>query len=116
MNDAERDREMLAYIAESISLIERYIGGGEAVFVRDPMVQDAVLRRLETLADATRHLSGELIPRHPEIPWRAIYGFRNVAAHGYVRLNMTRVWTTVQEDIPTLKTMVAEELSRQDRE
>src|SRR5262245_8331465 len=43
------------------------------------MVQDAVRRRLETLADAAHRLSDELEARHPEIRWRAVYGFRNKA-------------------------------------
>jgi uncharacterized protein with HEPN domain len=46
-------------------------------------VQDAVLGRLEILADATAQLSTELKGRHGEIPWREVYGFRNIAAHAY---------------------------------
>jgi len=107
---AERDEDLLRYISDSISLIAQYTGGGKAAFLREPMVQDAVLRRLETLADAARQLSGELTARHPEIPWRAIYGFRNVAAHGYLGLDMGRVWTTVQDYLPALHSVVAEEL------
>lgn len=110
MTDAERDEDLLRYIADSIALIAQYTSGGEEAFLREPMVQDAVLRRLETLADAARQLSGQVTARHPEIPWRAIYGFRNVAAHGYLGLDMARVWTTVQDYLPALHTVVAEEL------
>ena len=76
---------------------------------------DAVLRRLETLADAARHLSPELTARHSTIPWRAIYGFRNVAAHGDVGLDLARVWATVQDYLPALDSVVAEELRSFDR-
>jgi len=60
LTDAERDEDLLRYISDSITLIAQYTGGGEEAFRREPMIQDAVLRRLETLTDAARQLSGEL--------------------------------------------------------
>jgi len=82
VNAGERDQDLLRYIQESSGRIEQYTSGGRAAFLSDRMVQDAVLRRLETLAEAANRLSAELKVRHPGIPWRAIHGFRNVAAHG----------------------------------
>lgn len=114
MTDDDRDRELLRYIAESISLIERYTISGKAAFLDELMLQDAVLRRLETLADATRHLSNAVTARHPEIHWRQIYGFRNVAAHGYLALRADRIWDTVQDYLPILKSVVDDELHRLD--
>jgi uncharacterized protein with HEPN domain len=111
----ERDEELLRYIVESISLIDRYTIGGEDVFLTETMIQDAVLRRLETLADATSQLSTALQQRHPEIPWRQIYGFRNVAAHGYLALVMERVWATVQEHLPALRSVVIQEVQARKR-
>lgn len=110
MSSVERDGDLLRYIQESIARIERYTYGGREAFFAEPMVQDAVLRRLETLADAASHLSGELKARHPELRWRAIYGFRNVAAHGYLDLDLARVWDTVAAHLPALETVVDEEL------
>ena len=111
MTDEQRDAELLRYIQESIGRIEQYARGGREIFLQDAMVQDAVLRRLETLADAASHLSSACQARHPEIPWRAIYGFRNVAAHAYLSLNMERVWQTVSVQLPPLKAAVIRELS-----
>ena len=48
----------------------------------DRRTQDAVLRRLETLADASSHLSDVIKARHSEIPWHQISDFRDVLAHG----------------------------------
>jgi hypothetical protein len=58
---------------------------GYEVFRRDVDLQGAVLWRLETPAEATGKLSQSLKDRHPA-RWRAIYGFRNIAAHGYLGL------------------------------
>jgi uncharacterized protein with HEPN domain len=106
----DRDPALVQYIRESIERIESYTHGGRDAFLREPMVQDAVLRRLETLADAASHLSSGVKARHPEIPWRAIYGFRNVAAHAYLSLDLTRVWQTVETHLPPLKRAIAAEL------
>lgn len=84
MTGSGRDRRYLAYVRESIVLIEHYTRDGRDAFLNDPMIQDAVLRRLETLAEATGRLSDELKERWPAIPWRDVYGFRNIAAHAYL--------------------------------
>lgn len=82
-----RDQRHLGYIRASIRLIDEYTReGGREAFLTQPLVQDAVLRRLETLAEAAGKLSDAVKARHPEIPWRAVVGFRNIAAHAYLEL------------------------------
>ncbi len=107
-----RDPHLLTYIRDSITRIDNYKAGGRDSFLQEPMIQDAIMRRLEALADAANRLSDQIKARHPEIPWRAIYGFRNVAAHGYLGLNLDRVWETLEANLPALKAAVEEELSR----
>jgi uncharacterized protein with HEPN domain len=53
----DRDRRYLGYILESIILIEARTIGGHDAFLQDVDVQDAVLWRLQTLAEATGKLS-----------------------------------------------------------
>jgi uncharacterized protein with HEPN domain len=108
----EREQERLRYVDLSIRRIEQYTGGSQEAFLREPMIQDAVLRRLETLADATSKLSDTLKARHPEIPWPQVYGFRNIAAHAYESLDLSRVWEIVRDYLPALKAAVAAELQR----
>ncbi|HZK66460.1 MAG TPA: HepT-like ribonuclease domain-containing protein [Chloroflexota bacterium] len=114
MTSQERERERLIYIRESITRIEQYTQGGRETFLTEPMVEDAVLRRLETLADATHRLSPATKARHPEIPWQQVYGFRNIAAHAYVGLDLRRVWEIVESYLPPLKDAVDAELGRAD--
>jgi uncharacterized protein with HEPN domain len=108
----ERDHRFLSYIRDAIGLIEQRTRDGREAFLADVDVQDAVLWRLETLAEATNRLSPAIKARHPEIRWRAIYGFRNIAAHGYVDLQIDRVWEIVDIHLPLLKKAVDEELER----
>lgn len=107
-----RDRRHLNYIRDSIALIEGRTRSGRDAFLKDVDAQDAVLWRLETLAEATGKLSGELKQRHPQVRWRAIYGFRNIAAHGYLDLQLDLVWEIIQLHLSDLKAVVDEELQR----
>lgn len=108
------DGVYLDHIAESIRRIEQYLGGVPGtpeprLFYEDPRTQDAVLRRLETAADAASRLSRELKARHPAIPWRQIGAFRNILAHGYMDLDLDQVWQAVANDLTALRTVIDEE-------
>lgn len=110
MNDS-RDQRHLRHIRDSIRLIEDYTrAGGREAFLGEPLVQDAVLRRLETLAEAAGKLSDAVKERHPEIPWRAVAGFRNIVAHAYLDLLADRAWEIVDRYLPPLLAAVEAEL------
>ena len=108
----ETDQRNLAYILQSIDLIERRTRAGKSAFLQNVDVQDAVLWRLETLAEATGKLSPELKQRHAYVRWRAIYGFRNVAAHGYLELQLDLVREIVERHLAGLQTVARQELAR----
>ncbi len=112
MSPTDRERRYLRYIRDSIERIRRYAPSTLEDFLRDEEAQDAIVWRLQTLADAARnHLSAELKARHPEIRWRAVYGFRNVAAHAYADVDWARVWEIVQEHLQPVRRAVEEELA-----
>jgi len=102
----ERQRRHLSYIHDAISLIERRTQGGREAFLDDVDIQDAVLWRLETLAEAINRLTPEVKARHPEIRWRAMYGFRSIAAHGYLERQIDRVWEIIEQHLPALQAVV----------
>jgi uncharacterized protein with HEPN domain len=63
-------------------------------FMADTMVQDAVLRNIEILGEATRNLMEsmpDLQSTYPQIPWIDIYAMRNRVAHGYFFINLELV-------------------------
>jgi uncharacterized protein with HEPN domain len=106
-----KERRYLDFIGESILRVQGYVHGTREDFMADPMAQDAVVWRLQSIADAARnHLSDELKERHPEIRWRAVYGFRNVAAHGCAGLNLDLVWEIAAEHLAPLLRVAGQEL------
>ena len=52
-------------------------------FVHDDLHFDAVLRNLEIIGEAVKHISEETRLGHPNVQWRKIAGFRDIVAHEY---------------------------------
>lgn len=76
------DRVYVLHIVDCVRRIQRYCE--TEAFTTSDLVQDAVLRNLQVLAESTQRISAELKLLHPEVDWRAIAGFRNVLVHDYL--------------------------------
>ena len=102
----------LEHIQECIRRVEKNTAGGHDAFVAEDTLQDAVLRNLQTLSEATQRLSDRLKAAHPQVEWDRIAAFRNVLVHNYLGIDLQTVWRVVEEEIPALKahvrTMIAE--------
>jgi len=100
------DKLYLIHIRECIERVEQYAAGGKDEFLKNTMIQDAVLRNLQTLSESSQRLASELKQAHPETNWRGIAAFRNVLVHGYLGVNIMRVWEIIEDSLPGLKQSV----------
>jgi uncharacterized protein with HEPN domain len=101
------DRAYLEYINECIERINQYTAGGREAFFANAMTQDAVLRRLQTLAESSQRLSNDLKLRATEVDWRSISGFRNILVHDYLGgIDLNIVWDVVEQDLPILQVQI----------
>ncbi|KPQ39185.1 MAG: hypothetical protein HLUCCO16_09085 [Phormidium sp. OSCR] len=101
------DRVYLTYILECADRIRDYTHNGNAAFMESSLVQDAVLRRLQTMAESTQRLSDGLKEQAPEVDWRALSGFRNVLVHDYLGgIDLGQVWDAVVLYLPRLEAAV----------
>jgi uncharacterized protein with HEPN domain len=66
------------------------------------MMRFAVERQLEIIGEAANHLSAETKDKAPQIDWRNIKAFRNIAAHEYFGISETVLYQIVTGDIPEL--------------
>jgi uncharacterized protein with HEPN domain len=89
--------------------IEEDVRDGSA-FDASHMIQDAVIRNLQVMAESTQRLSAELKAAHPEIQWSGIAGFRNLLVHDYFGVDLRVVWQIVVKDVPELKAAVLQML------
>ncbi len=105
---SKRDpRLFLADILEAIEKIERYTHGlTREELWEDDLVADAVVRNLEIIGEAARHVPEDLRAAHREIDWRRVVGLRNVVVHEYFAVDLDVVWVVVEKHLPRLKRVV----------
>jgi uncharacterized protein with HEPN domain len=102
------DALYLADILDAIEAIERFVTDfDEARFVSDELVQSAVLQKLSAIGEAAARLSDATRDGLPDIPWKEVIGFRNIAVHAYFSVDWRIVFVTVVDDLPVLKQSVA---------
>jgi uncharacterized protein with HEPN domain len=101
------DTFYLIHVAEEIDRIEKFTAGGQTEFFQSDLVQFAVLRSLQTLAESVKRLSAILKDGHPEVPWKDIIGLRNILVHDYLAIDADEVWKIVELDLPLLKRQIA---------
>lgn len=96
-------------ILESIRHIEKYLDGiSENEFYQNPEKQDAVLRRLEIIGEAVKHIPDKVREAYDDIPWRKIAGMRDIIIHEYFGVTLSMVWVVTLQDLPDLKSRIEE--------
>ncbi len=102
-------------IREAIEKIERYTAGlTYSSFAENDLVVDAVIRNLEVIGEAAKHIPDEWRSNHPEIDWRRVVGFRNIVIHAYFEVDLEIVWTIATERLPELKVVIERLIQEQD--
>jgi len=71
-------------------------------FVEDPKTVDAVLRNFEVIGEAAKNVPEEIRQEYSDVPWSEMTGMRDKLIHGYATVELRIVWTTIQEELPTL--------------
>ena len=71
-------------------------------FEENEVIQNAVMRPLEIIGEASARVSKDFRKKHPEIPWREMVGLRNRLIHEYFRIDYDAVWDTIHKDLPQL--------------
>ncbi|MBW4694611.1 MAG: DUF86 domain-containing protein [Lyngbya sp. HA4199-MV5] len=98
-----RDSEALIDIIEAIKLISQYVEGvSPESLAANIEKQDAILRRITIIGEATKRLSSDFKAQHPTIPWKQIAGMRDVLTHDYDEVDLDEVWTVVNENLAQL--------------
>ena len=103
MND---DVAYLIDIQNAIARIQSYTTGGPSEFHKNTLIQDGVLRNLETIGEAVKNLSAELRNESPHVPWKSIAGLRDILIHRYFDVNFNQVWGVVDKHLPPLSAAI----------
>ncbi len=94
----------LDHIVEAIGRINNYTKNMDGTeFLSNHLVQDAVIRNLEIIGEASNNIIKRypnFAAKHPELPLSSAYQMRNAISHGYFKIDFEVVWKTICNDLP----------------
>ena len=109
-----RDQDYLGDIREAMQSMAAYTAGMTfEQFLKDSKTQDAVVRNLEVIGEATKNLSSRLRKAYPQIPWKDLAGVRDKMIHHYFGINYEIVWMIAKEELPSLLPQIEDILMRE---
>ena len=96
-------RERIGDILSAVEEIRSFTRDmDQASFAEDARTQKAVLADFSIIGEAAAHVPDAIVAAHPEIPWRDMREMRNFVVHVYFSVDSAILWTTIQDDLPTL--------------
>ena len=99
-------REYRLFLEDMRTACEKIVRFSEGLtltgFLDDAKTHDAIMRNLEVIGEAAKHIPEEVRKRNPSVPWRKISGFRDVAAHEYFGIDTDVVWNLITREVPGL--------------
>jgi uncharacterized protein with HEPN domain len=107
--------QCLADMLQSIEAAQEYVANlSSDEFVENQQLVDAVVYRLQCASEAARRLNQhwpevfeELSTRYPEVKWREMRGFSDIARHGYDLLEPWTIFDQLQPGGAIAQTAVA---------
>ncbi len=103
----ENDNTYLIDILESAKIALSYLKDiNFEDFTKNTQCQDAVIRRLELIGEATARISEATQKTYPDLPWAKMKGTRNFLIHEYDDIDLSVVWVTVKENLPPVITFI----------
>ena len=100
--NAKDDSVYLDHMLDCIQRIDEYVESKEQ-FYSSRLVQDAVVRNLQVMAESSQRLADGIKKTYPDIPWKEISGFRNILVHDHLGVDLDAIWSVVEQDLPKLE-------------
>ena len=104
----------IEHIYTSVLRIKSYTESiDEDTFLKNPLIQDAVIRNFEIIGEATKKLSSDFRLKYPFIEWKKIAGMRDKLIHDYIGVDLWAVWGVVENILPSLERQLEEILDQE---
>jgi uncharacterized protein with HEPN domain len=97
-------REFILYLEDmllSMNRIEEYLSDLDfKKFKQTHLVVDAIIRNFEIIGEASKNIPIDIQKKYPEIPWKKMYGLRNLIAHEYFGIDYEMIWEIARKNLP----------------
>jgi len=101
------DLAYIEHILDCLRKIKEYTRNlSKDDFIENELIQDAVIRNIEIIGEATKKISLNLKQAYSEIPWKEMAGMRDKLIHDYLGVDIEVIWKTIESDIPALDEMI----------
>jgi uncharacterized protein with HEPN domain len=94
----------IQHILENIESLESYFKGvSKDKFLKDILLQDAAIRRLEIIGESVKNLPQSFRKEYPNVSWEDITGTRDKLIHHYFGVDLDLTFGIIINDLPKLK-------------
>ena len=103
-------RDISLYISDILHNMrdaEDFIQGlSYEAFAADKKTFNAVVRAIEVIGEATKHVPENVRSKYAAVPWKEMAGMRDKVIHFYFGVNWELVWLVVKERIPAIRPLL----------
>lgn len=104
-------------ILQAARLIASYLKDAtETGFLANGEKQDAVIRRIEIIGEATAHLTETTRQAIPELPVRKMRGMRNIVTHDYANVDLRIIWEVGTAHVPEICSVLEKFFARRENQ
>jgi uncharacterized protein with HEPN domain len=107
MSKKRRDADFIGDMKEAMEMSALYTKGlTYRKFLDDRKTQDAVVRNLEVMGEASKNISPSFKVKYSDVPWKTIAGLRDKLIHFYFGIDYRIVWSVVKKELPKLRSQI----------
>jgi len=94
-------------IVRAIDKIEKYTALlDHNSFHANNLIQDAVIRQLEIIGEASKRLSVDFLKQYEELAFKRASAMRNLLIHEYDFVEVDKVWLVIKDNLPEFKAQI----------